>query len=85
MSVRLDKCVTFEESPDDGIYMRRLTPADVLELARSLEGAKELLVEDEKGWPTMTQGPFFVDLDHEIASELGAGRYLVIGPLKEEE
>lgn len=39
-SVRLDRCVTFEESPDDGIYMRRLTPADVLELARSLEGAE---------------------------------------------
>lgn len=53
-------------------------------LAQSLEGAKELLVEDEKGWPTMTQGPFFVDLDHEIASELGAGRYLVI-PLPERE
>ena len=45
MSVRLDKCVTFEESPDDGIYMRRLTPADVVELARSLPGAEELLVE----------------------------------------
>lgn len=87
MSVRLEDChvrlvKTSHYAATSNAASRQMTEADVVELARSLEGAEELLVEDEKGWPTMTQGPFFVDLDHEIASELGAGRYLVIGPLK---
>ena len=87
MSVRLDKCVTFEESPDDGIYMRRLTPADVVELARSLEGASEEWVCFlDGGYGDRCRRPEDIDRNDplDIQWHGNCGRYLVI-PLPEEE
>lgn len=62
-----------------------LTPADVLAYVRTLPGVEEIVVDIKyDAEPFMKKGPFFVDYDYEVASDLEPGRYLVV-PLSEEE
>ena len=62
-----------------------LTPADILAYVRTLPGVEEIVVDIKyDAEPFMKKGPFFVDYDYEVASDLEPGRYLVV-PLSEEE
>ena len=61
------------------------TPADILAAVRTLPGVEEIVVDIKyDAVPIMEKGPFFVDFDYEVASDLDPGRYLVV-PLSEEE
>jgi len=62
-----------------------LSPADILAALRTFPGVEEIVVDIKYDVePFMKEGPFFVDFDGEIASDLEPGRYLVV-PLSEEE
>lgn len=60
------------------------SPTDILAAVRTLPGVEEVVVGVKyDAEPFMKKGPFFVDFDYEVASDLDPGRYLVV-PLSEE-
>jgi hypothetical protein len=69
----------------DGVAFVSMSPADILAAIRTLPGVEEIVVDVKYDVePFMKKGPFFVDYDYEVASDLEPGRYLVV-PLSEEE